>query len=164
MHLAAPCTLRPLSILEDAEALFIDSAFELLLPEPTNACEAAALRASAFVDERLRRAEECLVEIHVDDGLCDYRLSADQVLGAYRSGIEAVANHCESSHGKAFHLLTTPQRHAVLGRLERGSASAGLARHGVLFALLLHHAAEAYFEAFNVCLRRRQQRLSSETA
>jgi hypothetical protein len=136
--------------LSESEALFVESAFALLLPGHGHDPHETWSNAAELVDERLRSGGDCLLQIAIDLGIGDVRLSGAQVAKAYHCGIAAIQRHCIATYGKAFHELTQLQQRVVLGLLERGSARSGLQYHDVLFALLVQHAAEAYFQARQV--------------
>lgn len=149
----APIT-RPYAFLSGDEALFVACAFSRLLPEPQGDAWRVAIDAAEFVDERLQAGNPCTLQVAVDLGIGELRLTGVQVAGTYRNGIAAVQRHCLARYGEPFHDLSAPRQHLVLGLLERGAVSSGLSRHTVLFSLLVQHAAEAYFEATHISLMR----------
>jgi len=142
---------RRLAFLDDDEALFVESAFARLLPGHDRG---AGPGAAEFVDERLHAGHDCMLQLAIDLGVGELRLTAAQVARSYRGGIAAVRRHCLARYGKPFDELSAAQQHLVLGLLERGATSAGLCGHDVLFALLMQHAAEAYFQATRIALVR----------
>lgn len=145
---------RPYAFLGEDEALFVACAFSRLLPEPESDEWRVAIGAAAFVDERVQAGNHCTLQVAIDLGIGELRLTGAQVARVYRGGIAAVQHHCLARYGEPFHDLSAHRQHLVLGLLERGAVSAGLAGHAVLFPLLVQHAAEAYFEATHVALMR----------
>ena len=137
---------RRLAILSEIEARFVDSAFAVLLPASGHVWREASSGAAEFVDERLQSGRDHHLQIAVDLGVGDLKLTGDQVLRTYRRGIEAVHRHCAARYGKAFHQLARSQQHLVLGLLQWESSGSGPQHHGFLFPLLVQHAAEACFE------------------
>ena len=138
--------VRRFAALSEGEALFVESAFARLLPEPSGGADGDVSSAADFVDQCLLSRSDCLLHIAVDLGVGDLRLSGEQVAGAYHCGIAAVQRHCVAIYGRAFHDLNVQQQQCVLGLLERGASGSGMQGYVVLFSLLVQHAAQAYFE------------------
>ncbi|WP_280155831.1 gluconate 2-dehydrogenase subunit 3 family protein [Piscinibacter sp. XHJ-5] len=141
------------AFLGDDEARFVNSAFSRLLPEHDDDSWRSSAGAE-YVDERLRTGDDCVLQLSIDLGAEELRLTAAQVASTYRRGIAAVQRHCMARCGDAFQDLPVRQQHLVLRLLERGAPSAGLRGHDPLFWLLVQHAAEAYFLATHIALVR----------
>jgi len=157
MHPCTTSAARHFAFLVDDEALFVDSAFSRLLPEHRHCTWRSSTGAAEFVDERLQSGNGCLLQLAIDLGIGELQLTGAQVARAYRRGIAAVQRHCLARYRKSFQDLSAGQQHVVLGLLERGTPSAGLRDHAVLFSLLVQHAAEAYYCATHIALVRSER-------
>lgn len=158
MHSAIASAPRSYSFLDEEEGRFVACAISRLLPEHDSDSLFRPAGAVAFIDERLQAGDDCLLQLAIDLGIGEIRLTGAQVAKAYREGIAAVQRYCRARYGAVFQDLTPPRQHLVLGLLERGEPSAGLSGHAVLFSLLVQHAAEAYFDATNIALVSAQRR------
>ena len=146
------------------EADFIESAFELILPERRHGDNRGRVDAADFVESQILAQTECIIAAGMASNDSDLCLSSTQVAEAYRFGIAAVQRHCLAAYGTRFQDLPVLQQHVVLGILEQGCDGDELGAYCALFQLMLQHASQAYFEITQISLRRRRCALRAAAA
>lgn len=146
------------------EAQFIESAFDLILPERRHGEELGRVEAANFVESQILAQAECIIAAGMASNESDICLSSTQFSEVYRFGIAAVQRHCIVAYGARFQDLPILQQHVVLGILEQGCDADELGSYCALFQLMLQHASQAYFEVTKVSLRRRRCALRTPAA